>query len=178
MLFRRAAERVSTPSEEYAAAATVIQFGAAVAGADGRIVAAEQDFLERRVVEALGLAQDERCRLHAYLVHSLAAPPTPAVLRKRASLMPESQRRSTGELLVALAASDGSIAPAEMDLLAWLFDLLGLEKSGAYSQAHALSDETLTRMRTEGARHRITPCRGRRLRRAAATLALSSSIRS
>ena len=73
--------------------------------------------------------------------------------------MPESQRRSTGELLVALAASDGSIAPAEMDLLAWLFDLLGLEKSGAYSQAHALSDETLTRMRTEGARRRITPSR-------------------
>ena len=151
VLFRRAAERVSTPSEEYAAAATVIQFGAAVAGVDGRVALAEQDFLERRVVEVLGLAQDERLRLRAYLVHSLAAPPTPAALRKRASLMPENQRRSTGELLVALAASDGIIAPAEMDLLARLFDLLGLEKSDASSQAHALSDETLTRMRTEGA---------------------------
>ena len=136
---------------EYAAAATLIQLGAAVAGADGRVAAAEQDFLERRVVEALGLAEDERRRLRAHLLRTLAAPPTPAALRKRASLLPESQRRSTGDLLVALAASDGSIAPAEMDLLARLFDLLGLEKSDAYSQVHALSDETLTRMRTAGA---------------------------
>jgi uncharacterized tellurite resistance protein B-like protein len=150
VLFRRAAERVSTPSEGYAAAAAMIQLGAAVAGADGRVAAAEQDFLERRVVEVLGLAEDERRRLRACLVYALAAPPTPAVLRKRASLMPESQHRSTGGLLVALAASDGSIAPAEMDLLARLFDLLGLEKSDAYSQARALSNETLTHMRAEG----------------------------
>ena len=151
VLFRRAAEPVSTPSEAYAAAATVIQFGAAVAGADGRVAAAEQDFLERRAVQMPGLAQDERCRLRACLAYALAAPPTPAALRKRAGLMTESQRRSTGELLVALAASDGSIAPAEMDLLARLFDLLGLEKADAYSQAHAPSDEPLTRMRTQGA---------------------------
>jgi hypothetical protein len=151
VLFRRAAERVIEPGEGYAAAATVIQFGAAVAGADGRVAAAERDFLERRVVEVPGLAQDERYRLRACLAYALAVPPTSAALRKRASLMPESQRRSTGELLVALAASDGTIAPAELDLLARLFDLLGLEKANAYSQAQAPRDETLTRMRTEGA---------------------------
>ena len=150
VLFRRVAEMVSMPSDEYAAAATLIQLGAAVAGADGRVAAAEHDFMERRVVKALGLAEDERRRLRAHLLRTLAAPPTPAVLRKRASLVHESQRRSTGDLLVALAASDGNITPAEMDLLARLFDLLGLEQSAAYSQAHALSDETLTRMRTAG----------------------------
>ena len=151
VLFRRATEIVSTRSDEYAAAASLIQLGAAVAGADGRIAAAEQDFLERRIVEALGLAEDERRRLRAHLLRTLAAPPTLAALRKRASLLPESQRRGTGDLLVALAASDGKIAPSELDLLARLFDLLGLEKSDAYSQVHALSDETLTRMRTAGA---------------------------
>ena len=105
-----------------------------MASADGRVAAAERDFLEQRVVAALGLAQDERRRLRAHLLRTLAAPPTPAALRKRASLLPESQRRSAGELLVALAASDGGIAPAEIELLARLFDLLGLERAEAYSQ--------------------------------------------
>jgi len=151
VLFRRAPEMVSAPTAGYGVAATLIQLGAAVASADGRVAAAERDFLERRVVAALGLAQDERRRLRAHLLRTLAAPPTTAVLRKRASLLPESQRRSAGELLVALAASDGGIAPAETELLARLFDLLGLERAEAYSQVDALGDEALTRIRTAGA---------------------------
>jgi tellurite resistance protein len=151
VLFGRAPEMVSAPSDGYAAAATLLQLGAAVASADGRVAAAEQDFLEQRVVAALELAQDERLRLRAHLMHTLAAPPTRAALRKRASLLLESQRRSAGELLVALAASDGGIAPAEIELLARLFDLLGLEQAEAYSQVHALGDKTLTRIRTAGA---------------------------
>lgn len=152
VLFRRATEPVSMPSEEYAAAAAMLQLGAAVAAVDGRVAAAEQDFLERRVIELFGLAEDERRRLRAHLVCSLAVSPTAATLRKRASLMPESQRRSTGELLVSLAASDGSIAPAEMDLVARLFDLLGLDRSDAHSQARVLRNEPLSPLRTEGAR--------------------------
>jgi hypothetical protein len=151
VLFRRAPEMVSAPSGGYGAAATLIQLGAAVASADGRVAAAEQDFLERRVVAALGLANDERRRLRAHLMRALAAPPTLAALRKHASLLPESQRRTSGELLVALAASDGAIAPPEIDLLARLFDLLGLERAEAYSQVQALGGEMLTRLRTAGA---------------------------
>ena len=151
VLFRRAPEMVSAPSDRYGAAATLIQLGAAVASADGRVASAEQDFLEQRIVTALGLAQDERRRLRAHLMRTLEAPPTPAGLRKRASLLPESQRQSAGQLLVALAASDGDIAPPEIELLARLFDLLGLERADAYSQVHALTDESLTRMRTAGA---------------------------
>ena len=151
VLFRRAPEMVSAPSDGYGAAATLIQLGAAVASADGRVASAEQDFLERRVVAALGLALDERRRLRAHLLRTMAAPPALAALRKRASVLPESQRRSAGELLVALAAADGGIAPPEIDLLARLFDLLGLERAEAYSQVHALGDESLTRVRVAGA---------------------------
>ena len=151
VLFRRAPEMISAPTAGYGAAATLIQLGAAVASADGRVAAAEQDFLERRVIAGLGLAQDERRRLRAHLLRTLAAPPTPAALRKRASLLPESQRRNAGGLLVALAASDGSIAPAEIELLARHFDLLGLERAEAYSRVQAFSDDALTRMKTAGA---------------------------
>lgn len=150
VLFRRAPEMVSAPGDRYSTAATLIQLGAAVASADGRVASAEQDLLEQRIITALGLAQDERQRLRAHLTRTLAAPPTPAALRKRASLLPESQRQDAGQLLVALAASDGEIEPAEIELLARLFDLLGLERAAAYSQVHALTDESLTRMRTAG----------------------------
>ncbi|HET9894943.1 MAG TPA: TerB N-terminal domain-containing protein [Streptosporangiaceae bacterium] len=151
VLFRRAPEMISAPSDGYGAAATLIQLGAAVASADGRVASAEQDFLEQRVVTGLGLAQDECHRLRAHLVRTLAAPPTLSALRKRASLLPDGQRHGIGQLLVALAASDGHIASSEIDLLARLFDLLGLDRADAYSQLHALSDEPLTRMRTAGA---------------------------
>lgn len=152
VLFRRAPDMISAATAGYSVAATLIQLGTAVATADGRVAAAEQDFLERRVIAAFGLAQDERRRLRAHLLRTLAAPPTPAALRKRASLLSESQRRSAGEMLAVLAASDGSIAPAEIELLARQFDLLGLERSEAYSQVQALSDDELTRMQTAGAR--------------------------
>jgi uncharacterized tellurite resistance protein B-like protein len=151
VLFRRASEVVSAPSDGYAAGAALIQLGAAVASADGRVAPAEQEFLERRVVASLGLTQDEDRRLHAHLMCTLAAPPTTAALRKRASLLPENQRRSAGALLVALAASDGDVAPAEIDLLVRLFDVLGLERSEVYRQIHTADAETLTRMRMAGA---------------------------
>ena len=150
VLFRRAAEIVSTPGGGYAAAATLTQLGAAVASADGRVAAAEQDLIERRVVLAFGLAEDERRRLRAHFMRALADPPAPVALRKRASLLSEGQRRDAGELLVALATSDGEIAPAEIDLLARLFDILGLDQSEVYGQLQALGGENLTRLRTAG----------------------------
>jgi uncharacterized tellurite resistance protein B-like protein len=150
VLFRRAAEIVSVSGDGYAAAATLTQLAAAVASADGQVAAAEQDLLERRVVLAFGLAEDERRRLRAHLMRTLAHPPTPAALKKRATMLTEGQRREAGELLVALAASDGNIAPAEIDLLTRLFDALGLDRSDVSGHVHALGGDTLTRLRTVG----------------------------
>ena len=99
----------------------------------------------------LGLAQDERRRLRAHFMCGAGGPPTPAVLRKRASLLPESQRRKRRRA----ARGPGRIGRRHRTRrdrrLARLFDLLGLERAEAYSQVDALGDETLTRMRTAGA---------------------------
>lgn len=150
VLFRRAANIVSAPGDGYAAAATLTQFAAAFARADGRVAAAEQDLLERRVVLAFGLAEDERRRLRAHLMRAIADPPTPAALRKHATLLTEEQRQQAGELLVALAASNGKIVPAEIDLLTRLFYTLGLDRSDVYGHVHAPGGDTLTRLRTAG----------------------------
>jgi TerB-C domain len=65
-------------------------------------------------------------------------------------MLTEGQRREAGELLVALAASDGNIAPAEIDLLTRLFDALGLDRSDVSGHVHALGGDTLTRLHTAG----------------------------
>jgi hypothetical protein len=81
----------------------------------------------------------------------LAEPPTPAALRKRMSLLPEAQRREAGELLVALAMSDGGFDKAEIDRLTRLFDALGLDRPELYGQFHTSGEKDLTRLRTAGA---------------------------
>ena len=145
VLFRRPAEIIiSAPSDGYTAAATLIQLGAAVASADGRLAAAEQDMLEHQVILAPGLAEDERRRLRAHLMRALAEPPTPAALRKRVSLLAEAQRREAGDLLVALAMSDGNIGQAEIDRLTRLFDALGLDRPELEGQFHASGQKDLT----------------------------------
>jgi hypothetical protein len=83
-------------------------------------------------------------------MRAIADPRAPAALRKRAHLLSVRQRQEAGELLVTLAASDGEVVPAEIDLLARLFDLLGLDQSEMYGQLHASGPEKLTRLRTAG----------------------------
>ena len=151
VLFRRAAEIIRAPSDRYAAAATLIQLGAAAVSADGRVTAAERDMLERRVMLAPGLAEDERRRLRAHFMRVLAEPPTPAALRKRMSLLHDAQRREAGDLLVALAMSDGGIDQAEIDRLTRLFDALGLDRPDLYGQLRTSGEKDLARLRTAGA---------------------------
>jgi uncharacterized tellurite resistance protein B-like protein len=150
VLFRRGAEVVNAPSGGYTVAATLTQLGAAVASADGQVASGEEDLLERRVVRAFDLAEDERRRLRALFMRALSDPPAPAALRKRTGLLSASQRQDARDLLIALAVSDGTVAPAEIDLLTRLFDLLGLDQSEVYSQLHVLGAENLTRLRTAG----------------------------
>jgi uncharacterized tellurite resistance protein B-like protein len=150
ILFRRGAEVVSAAGDGYTAAVTVTQLGAAVAAADGRVAAAEQDVLERQVALAFSLAEDERRRLHALFLRALADPPTPVALRKRATMLPAEERQQAGELLVAVAAADGEIAPAEADLLGRLLDVLGLDVQRMLGDAGVRSSEPLARMRTAG----------------------------
>jgi len=150
VLFRRALQMVTEPSDGYAAAVTLTQLGAAVASADGQVAAAEQDVLKRRVAAAFSLAEDERRRLRAHLVRVLADPPTSGSLRKRAALLTGEQRRAAGDLLVAVAGVDGVLDPAEIGLLNRMFDALGLDRAGVPGQFRTPGGDALTRVRTAG----------------------------
>jgi uncharacterized tellurite resistance protein B-like protein len=150
VLFRHAADSISTPSDEYTAAVTLIQLSASVASTDGRLAPAEQDVLERRVILAPGLTDGERQRLRAHLMWVLAEPPAFEALRKHVNQLPQAQRRDLRDLLWALAASDRDVGQAKTDRLTRWSDALGLSRSAVNGQ-HETDDEDLARLRTAGA---------------------------
>jgi hypothetical protein len=150
VLFRRAAEVTTAPSAGYAAAATLIELSCAVALADGRLADAERTEIELRVLGRPGLGDDERRRLHAHFTRVIAAPPTPASLRKHVSLLPADLRQDAGDLLLAVAHADGSVDRAEVTRVNRYFDALGLERPELRSQPKPPEAESLTPLRTAG----------------------------
>jgi tellurite resistance protein len=151
VLFRRAAEITRVPSAGYAAAATLIELGAAVALADGRLADAERTAIEQRVMSRPGLGEDERRRLHAHFTRVIADPPSPASLRKHVSLLPAALRQEAGDLLLAVALADGNIDRAEVTRVNRYFDALGLDRPELGSRPQAPGAGGLTPVRTAGA---------------------------
>lgn len=151
VLFRQAADSISTPGDEYAAAVMLIQLSASVASTDGRLAPAERDVLELRVILAPGLTDSERQRLRAHLMWVLAEPPAFEALCKHVNQLPEAQRRDVRDLLWALAGSDGNVAQTKTDRLTRRFDALGLSRPEVDGQLYATDDEDLARLRTAGA---------------------------
>lgn len=154
VLFRRAAQPVSTPSAGYAAAAAITQLAAVVALADGAAAEVETNAVTAHLTSAFDLVEDEQCRLRALLANVLTHPLTPAALRKRAAALSEQQRRDAGQLLIAVAVADGVVTPDEIDALTRLFTALGLDPAGVYRDVHALATngDELAPMRTAGER--------------------------
>jgi tellurite resistance protein len=151
VLFRRAAEITAAPSAGYAAAATLIELGAAVALADGRLADAERTVIEQRVLSRPGLGEDERRRLHAHFTRVTADPPAPASLRKHVSLLPAGLQQDAGDLLLAVALADGSTDRAEVTRVNRYFDALGLDRPELGSRPQAPGAGGLTPVRTAGA---------------------------
>jgi len=151
VLFRRAAEITASPSAGYAAAATLIELGAAVALADGRLADAERTAIEQRVMSRPGLGEDERRRLHAHFTRIIADPPSAASLRKHVSLLPPALREEAGDLLLAVAFADGNVDRAEITRVNRYFDALALARPELGSHTQAPGAGGLTPVRTAGA---------------------------
>lgn len=150
VLFHRAAEITNTPSTQYMAAATLVELGAAVALADGQLANVERQLIDQWVLTRPGLGDDECRRLRAHLIRALEDPPTPAALRKHVGLLPRALQLEAGEMLIALARSDGSIDRAEVSRINRLFDALGLDRPQLNSQPDRPGHADLTRLRTAG----------------------------
>jgi tellurite resistance protein len=139
VLFRRGAGATQSPSPGYLGARALIQLAGAVATADGSLREVEMGELVGQVSRGLNLPADEQGRLRAHLLWVTEYPVTPAALRKKVSGFTEAQKEAAARLLVAVAAADGTITPAEVDVIAGLFVILGFEATDAYAQVHALA---------------------------------------
>ena len=94
--------------------------------------------LAEHLEQGLTLSALERARLEARLEWLLAEPPGFAGVRKAVEPWSEEERRSAGQLLIALAGADGHVSPEEIKILTKIYSLLGLDGSSVYGDVHAL----------------------------------------
>ncbi len=126
VLFRADSSALETAaSEQYAAAAVLVQLSAAVAAADPSS-GAEQEYLVDHLGTGLGLSPGELRRLRARLeLLSGDQVKLTGLTAQLAELSPE-QRDLIARFCLEVAAADGSVAPGEIKVLTKIYKLLGV----------------------------------------------------
>lgn len=152
VLFRNVPEAPHTATPAYGAAMTLVHLAAAVGAADGRISTQEVRQLGAHVGSWLRLTPAEQTRLYAHLMWLSGTEARLTGLRKRLDGLSPSQRRSMGDVLITVAASDSVVSPEEVTTLQKIFKLLGLDQTTVTSRLHA----TLTSHRPPPAEQPVT----------------------
>jgi uncharacterized tellurite resistance protein B-like protein len=114
--------------KRYAAAATLMSYGMAVASADGHIADEETHLLSEEIARLFDLNEHELRRLDALQTLLAAKGADPSSIGKtiRDGLAP-THRHAIGKILIAIAAADGVIHPSERRVLRRCYRSLGLE---------------------------------------------------
>lgn len=120
-----------------------IALGCIVAQADGQVTSDERSALRAQVDELPSLANAERIRLSANLDWFLAVPPDMSQLRGRMKEVSKGQEAGLRQAVVAIANTDGEIAPSEVAGVERIYRALGLNPAHVYSDLHtgAVPDE-------------------------------------
>lgn len=137
IVFRAGYQPPHAATPAYAAAATLVHLATAVSAADGHVSPAEQAHLVTHLEAALELGQGERARLEAHMRWLVANGIKLTGLKKRVQVLTVAQREGIGDLLVAVAAADGVISPAEITSLTKIYQLLDLDPAQVHSRLHA-----------------------------------------
>lgn len=131
------------PGPDFAAASLLLTLGAAVADADERSQAEEEE-MERHLEAAYRLSDADRARLRAHLAWLRVCPPSVAAMKKQLEPLSAEQRAGIARSLIAIAGADGHVSPAEVKMLTKLYPLLGLDPSRLYADVHALASAPVT----------------------------------
>ena len=142
VLFRLPADAPEVASPEYQEAANLLHLASMVSTADGTVSAEEEAHLLARVEGQLGLAEEERRRLAAYLGFLHLNPVNMSGLKKRVEGLDQASRETVGRFLVDVAVADGVVDPAEVRVLTRLYRTLGLDENGLYGHIHAAGTGT------------------------------------
>ncbi|WP_193065691.1 tellurite resistance TerB family protein [Hafnia alvei] len=124
-----------SPSAEFISAVMTLRLGAMVALIDNSLDQAEQKVLEN-AINNTGFTDDEKHSLHAYLTWQLHTPANMTGMKSRIELMGAAEKAAVGKVIVSVACSDGTIAPAEIKQLEKIYSSLGLDPSSVSSNIH------------------------------------------
>ncbi|MEN4657171.1 TerB N-terminal domain-containing protein [Pantoea agglomerans] len=125
-----------SPSAEFISAVMTLRLGAMVALIDNSLDQAEQKVLENAINNNTGFTDDEKRSLHAYLTWQLHTPANMTGMKSRIELMGAAGKAAVGKVIVSVACSDGTIAPAEIKQLEKIYSSLGLDPSSVSSNIH------------------------------------------
>jgi len=125
-----------SPSPEFISAVMTLRLGAMVALIDDSLDQAEQKVLENAINNNTGFTDDEKRSLHAYLTWQLHTPANMTGMKSRIELMGAAEKAAVGKVIVSVACSDGTIAPAEIKQLEKIYSSLGLDPSSVSSNIH------------------------------------------
>ena len=143
VLFRLSGEE-ALPSDRYQAATVLLQLGAAVAVADGKVTSDEERLMETHLERTLDLPAADKMRLRALLQWLLINPPTLGRMKSRINALTASERDLVARYVILIAAADGSISPDEIKVLIRLYTLLGIDTEQLHRDIHELSSAPAT----------------------------------
>jgi peptidoglycan hydrolase-like protein with peptidoglycan-binding domain/uncharacterized tellurite resistance protein B-like protein len=136
-LFRLPAGSRSALSAGYAAAAVLVDLGAAVATADGVFSLAELETIQKRIGADANLSAEERHRLMARTAFRARKPALLRDFKKLATESPE-QRGQLARFAVSIAAADNRLAVEEVRVLEKLYRTLDLTETQLYSDLQTM----------------------------------------
>ena len=120
-----------------AVARLMLQFAAALAGADGAFDDRELDHLRQQVSGWTHLTESQRQRLKAHLLLLRDAPVKLTALKKRLEVVPQRIRESIAPFLAVVAQSDGTISPQEVKSLEKIYKVLGVDPTEVFQRLHS-----------------------------------------
>ncbi|HEU0163590.1 MAG TPA: tellurite resistance TerB C-terminal domain-containing protein, partial [Thermomicrobiales bacterium] len=121
----------------YTTATLLVRLAAAVGTSDGNLSVHELEHLRSVIVSSLQLTPAEQIRLDAHLAWLTTSEIRLTGLKTKLEVLTPQQRTSIGDLLVAVAASDGAVSPAEVTTLMKLYKMLDLDPESVASHLHA-----------------------------------------
>jgi len=128
-----------SPSPEFISSVMTLRLGVMVALIDNSLDQAEQRVLENAINNNTGFTDDEKRSLHAYLTWQLHTPANMTGMKSRIELLGAEEKSAVGKVIVSVACSDGTIAPAEIKQLEKIYSSLGLDPSSVSSNIHQYS---------------------------------------
>lgn len=149
----------STPA--YRMAVLMLDLASAVAATDDDFSVEEMGHLRKRVQSWEHLAPSQIRRLFAHLRLRMTTPVSVVALKTKLEPLDAGAKQTIAVFATAVAQSDGSVSPTEVQMLEKIYKVLNVESSKVFSDLHAVATgakpATATSVKAEGTGFKLDP---------------------